>query len=230
VKAYRAANNHSLEMARALNALADTLALAGRGSEASKPLEEAQEIAKDLKNDELNSRLLSTQGDIAFYQGDLKAARSAYEQAAAIGIRSKDQDVILLAKMNLTRLAVADGRYAAAVADLRTQIKQADALHLKYLSVRGSVDLSEALLRSKDYARAQEELQAALRQAEKLGLHLESARIHYLMGEALRLSGNTSDASGQYQQARALLDGIKQESGADKISERSDLKNIFAAK
>ena len=53
-------------MVAALNSLADTLALTGRGSESGKLLDEAQEMARDLKNENVNSELLNARGDVAF--------------------------------------------------------------------------------------------------------------------------------------------------------------------
>jgi tetratricopeptide (TPR) repeat protein len=161
VKGYRAANNRSLEMASALTSLADTLALAGRGAESGKYLDEAQEIAKDLKNESINARILNARGDVAFYQGDLKSAKAAYDQAAAVASRSKQQDTLLASKMNLARVAIAEGRPQAAIGNLESAVKIAESLHLKYYSVRSSVDMAQALIATKDYKRARQELETA---------------------------------------------------------------------
>jgi tetratricopeptide (TPR) repeat protein len=228
VKGYRAANNRSLEMASALTSLADTLALAGRGAESGKYLDEAQEIAKDLKNESINARILNARGDVAFYQGDLKSAKAAYDQAAAVASRSKQQDTLLASKMNLARVAIAEGRPQAAIGNLESAVKIAESLHLKYYSVRSSVDMAQALIATKDYKRARQELETAQRTSEKLGLRLESARIHYFLGEVLQQSGNTEDAANHFKQARSLFDSIKQESGAEHLVDRFDLRNIYS--
>jgi tetratricopeptide (TPR) repeat protein len=211
-----------------LNNLADTLAQAGRGDESAKPLAEAQELARDQKNAGIESAVSDVQGDVAFYRGDLKAARSAYEQSLRAGNQAKDRTLVLSAKLNLTRVAIAEGRSQPALADLRSIIQEADRLNLKYLSVRASVDLAQALINTKDYARARQELERALGRSEKLGSRLETARIHYLMGDAMRLAGETSDASRQYQQALQIFDALKKEQGAERLLDRFDLKTIYA--
>ena len=75
------AGDRSITMAEVLNSLADALAQAGRGAETPKLLDEAQKLARDLKNEALQSAILNTQGDVAFYRGDFKAARPLYQDA-----------------------------------------------------------------------------------------------------------------------------------------------------
>ena len=229
VKSYRAAKNYSIEMAVALTSLADTLALAGRGSESGPPLDEAKGIARDLKNATVDSQLLNSRGDVAFYQGDLRSAKIAYQQAAIAASKAKQRDSILLSKMNLARVAIAEGHPQSAINDLRAGIQSAEGLHLKYYAVRSTVDLAQALINTKDYARAREELDVALGQSEKLGLRLETARIHYFFGEILRVSGNSSEAAVQFQQAHNILDDIKKEPGAEHLVDRSDLRAMYVA-
>jgi tetratricopeptide (TPR) repeat protein/TolB-like protein/predicted Ser/Thr protein kinase len=228
VNGFRSTNNKSMELADALNNLADALALAGRGDESGKLLEEANNLASELKNESIHSELLNTQGDAAFYRGDYKAARSSYELAGLTAAKTKDREKILIARMNLARVAIADGRSPFAVGELRAAIQQAESLHLKYYSLRSSVDLAEAIIKSKDYARARQELENALSASEKLGLRLETARIHYLLGDAFRLSGDSGDADSQYQLARNLFDELKKDPGAEHLLDRSDLRGMYA--
>jgi eukaryotic-like serine/threonine-protein kinase len=227
VKGYRSANNYSIEMIAALTNLADTLAVVGRGAETGNLLEEAQNIARDLKNDAANSDLYNAQGDVAFYRGDLKAARAAYQQALGSATKSKDREKILLAKLHLARLGLAEGRATSVISDLRAESKDADSLHLKALSVRASVSLGEALLKTKDYANARQELQTALSRSERLGLRFETAKIHYFLGEVLTRAGSASEAATHYQQARSLLDNIKQEPQAEHLLDRPDLREMY---
>jgi eukaryotic-like serine/threonine-protein kinase len=228
VNGFRSTNNKSYELADSLNSLADTLALAGRGDESGKPLQEANSLASELKNESIRAGLLNTQGDAAFYRGDYKAALGAYQQAALAAAKPKDREGILIAKMNLARVAVADGRSQSAVSDLRAAIQQTDSLHLKYYWVRSSADLAQAMIATKDYAHARQELQDAQGSSEKLGLRLESARIHCLLGEALRLDGNTGEAGLQYQLARSAFEELKKDPGAEHVLDRSDLRTMYA--
>jgi len=189
---------------------------------------EAQELARDQKNAGIDATVADVQSDVAFYRGDMKAARAGYEQSLRAANQAKDRTQVLSARLNLNRVSIAEGRPQPAVADLRSVIQEADRLNLKYLSVRASVELAQALIATKDYAHARQELERALGRSEKLGSRLETARIHYLLGDATRLAGETPEASRQYQQALRLFDTIKKEQGAEKLFDRSDLKTIYA--
>lgn len=228
VKTFRDLGDRSSNMAQSLGDLADALAKAGRGSEAPKLLDEAQTLGRGLKNDALLAALLNDQGDISFYQGDLKSAAGFYEQSAKLAAHSSDKDVLLTAKMNLSRVALADGRSKSAAADLRTLAQQADTQSRKYVSVASSVLLAEAMIKNKEYALARQELQRSLGKSEKLGLRMQTALIHYLMGAAARLTGNQPEAATHYREAVRLLDEIRKEQGAEHINERSDLKPVYA--
>jgi len=228
VKGYRSTNNKSVELADSLNDLADTLTLAGRGDEAGKLLDEATKLASELKNESIHSELLNTQGDAAFYRGDYKAARSAYEQAAQAAAKAKDREKTLIPKMNLARVSIAEGKTQAAIPELRAAIQQADSLHLKYYWLRSSVDLAEAMIKTKDYTHARQELGNALSSSEKLGLRLETARIHYLLGDTLRLSGNASEATHQYETAANMFEELRKDPGAEHLLDRSDLRTMYA--
>jgi eukaryotic-like serine/threonine-protein kinase len=228
VNTYRSAKDKSPEFADALNDLAATLAMVGRGDESGSLLQEATNLASQFKNESVRSELLNTQGDVAFFRGDYKAARSAYEAAISTSAKTKDREKILIAKMNLARVGIADGRSQSAVNELRTAIRQADALHLKYYSLRGSVDIAEGMIKNKDHAHARQDLETALSSSEKLGMRLETARIHCLVGEALRLEGKASEADQQYKLGRDMLEELKKDPGAEHLLDRSDLRLLYA--
>jgi eukaryotic-like serine/threonine-protein kinase len=225
VNGYRTANNQSIEIVDALNGLAGSLALAGRPSESGKPLDEARNLAKDIKSDSANAELFNTQGDVAYYSGDWKAARGFYEQAASAAGRAKDRDKGTIARLNLGRVSVAEGKSAAS--DLKAAVQQADSAHLTYYAMRGSVDLAEATIKAKDYAQARQMLENDLTRSERLGARIETARIHFLLGEAIRLGGDPRAATSQYGQAMRSLDDLKKEAGSEHLLERADLKAIY---
>lgn len=228
VKSFHDLGDRSNILAESLSELADALAEAGRGAESSKLLDEAQGLAQGLKNESLLAAIANSQGDVSFYQGDLKAAKSSYDQALRLASHGADKDTLLAAKLNLARLEVADGRLRAAVGDLKSLAQQADAQGRKYISVASSVLLAEAMIKGKQYPVARQELQRALGRSEKLGLRLETARVHYLSGAALRLSGSGSDAASQYREAARMLEEISKEQGAEHLLDRFDLKTIYA--
>jgi eukaryotic-like serine/threonine-protein kinase len=228
VNGYRSSNNKSDELADSLNGLAESLALVGRGDESGKLLDEGINLASVLKNESIRSELLNTRGDAAFYRGDYKSARGAYDQAALAATKTKDRKNILIAKMNLARITIADGRPQAAIPELRAAIQEADTLRLKYYWLRALVDLAEAMIKSKDYAHARQELDQALNTSEKLGTRLQTALVHFQLGNLLKQTGDSSGAVGQYRQAATLLDEMKKEPGSEKLLDRSDLKAIYA--
>jgi tetratricopeptide (TPR) repeat protein len=228
VKAFHDLGDRSSNMAQSLSDLAGGLAKAGRGAEAAKPLEEALELAKGLKNESLMAAVLNSQGDVHFYQGDPNGATSSYQQAQRLAAHASDKDILLTSKMNLARVAIATGHAQGAVNDLRNVGQQADTLGRKYISVASSVLMAEGMIKSRDYAHARQELQRTLSRSEKLGLRLESARIHYLMGASLRLTGSSAEAKNQYHEAFGLLDEIRREPAAEHVAERYDLKPIYA--
>ena len=227
VKAFRDLGDRSSSMAQSLNDLAGALAKSGRGTESVKLLDEARGLAAGLKNDALTAAILNNEGELHFYQGELSAASASYQQAQRIAARASDKDILLTAKMNLAKVAVAEGRSQAAINDLRSLAQQADSAGRKYISVACSVLMAEAMIKNKDYAHARQELQRSLSRSEKLGLGLENAKIHYLLGTSMRLSGSAAEATAQYSEALRLLDETRKEQGAEHIIERYDLKPIY---
>lgn len=228
VKAFRDLGDRSSNLAQSLGDLAAAMGAVGRGAESGKLTDEALELARGLKNDSLAAAILNDQGDAFFYQGDLKSAKSSYEQALRLASHSADKDVLLLSKMNLDKIAIADGRARSAVGDLHHLAQQAEARGRKYVSVASSVLMAQGMIENKDYSAARQVLQRDVGQSEKLGLRLEDARIHYLTGIALAHSGNAPEATAQFTEAARLLDAIGKEQGAEHISDRYDLKPIIA--
>lgn len=221
--------DHARPLADSLNDLADALARAGRGKESTAPLQEAQTIAHDLKSDALNASLLLTQGDVAFYTGDVKGASSFYDQALRASSHVSEADLAMLAKLDSGKAAIADGRAGAAISNLRAVAQQADQQGRSYISLDAAVAIAEGMIRQKDYAHARQELDRDLARSEKLGTRLLSAKIHYLIGETFRLTGNPTEAGLQYRQAITILDGIRAEPGAEHIPERFDLQPMYKA-
>ena len=228
VNGYRAAGDRSADMVEILAALADTLALSGRGSEAQPLLREAQTIVHDLKNESAQAELFRTQGDVQRYSGDLKSAEASYQQALRAASRGTDPDEILICKLDLAEIGLNKGNSDSAVREFRKLTEQAAGRNLQYLSLQSSVGTAEAMIEKKSYAAAQQELQTDLGKSERLGSRYQTARIHYLLAQALRLGGNGSEAAAHYQQAVGLLEEMHKDAGAEKLLERSDLKSMFS--
>jgi tetratricopeptide (TPR) repeat protein/predicted Ser/Thr protein kinase len=227
LKLLRDAGDRSIELAQSLNDLGKFLAEAGRGDEAGKLLDEAQTLARELRNSSLQATILNTRGDVLFYAANVPGARAMYEQASRAASHGNQPDVVLISRINLAKTVLAEERSAAVSSEFARLMQQADALGQRQLSVECSVYLAQAMVSNKGYARARQQLEQSLGSSEKLGLRMQSARIRYLLGTSLRLSGNSAEAASQYREALRLLDEIKNEPGADHLLERSDVHTIY---
>jgi tetratricopeptide (TPR) repeat protein len=227
VKGFHDFKDRSRTMAQVLNDYGEALILAGRGAEAGKTLEEARDLARELKNDDIMADILNTQGDVLFYRDDFNGAKSLYQQGLQSASRVKGQDRMLLSKLNLAKVAAAQGQSQATAGSLRQLAEQASTEGLKYLSIESSVCMAEAMMNSKNYTASLHELEQQLGQSEKLGLRMETAKIQYLMGTSLRRSGDETAAAPHYHEALRVLDEMKKEPGADHLLDRSDLHAIY---
>ena len=227
LKTFRELQDRSVWMAEILSGYGGALAEAGRWDEAQKTLGESLALARDLKSQPLVAQTLNFQGDGAFYRGDFESARTLYGQALEAVSRTKDRNKVLISEIGLAKVAILEGRSAAAITSLNSLAQEADSLGLKYLSAQCSTYRAEALLANKDYARAQQELESALGKAEKLGLRELLAKNEYLLATALRLTGNGTEASGHYREALRLLEEIRKEAGSDKVMQRTDLNSVY---
>jgi len=206
--------------------LAQTLARAGRGDEAGPYLDQAETLARDLKDAEIGAQALGARGEVALYRGDPAAAAPLFQRAMALAAQAGGRDVIVAAKLDLARLALAQGRAADAVARLKPLVGDGVTAD-RNLASQCAVYLAEALIATREYAKAHQFLQAAAAPAEKSGMRLRLARIYYLQGTASRLSGNSGDAWNEYRQAAALLNSVRSEPGDENILRRADLKAAF---
>ena len=123
VKSFRQQGETGLDMAEFLNGLSGALARAGRSDEAVAPLEEAQKIQQALKNDALQAEILITRGDLAFLRGDIQSAAPFYESALRLASRTKYNEVLLQSKVNVAKVAVAQGRFQEASRTLQALLK-----------------------------------------------------------------------------------------------------------
>jgi eukaryotic-like serine/threonine-protein kinase len=228
VKPIQGLSERDPDIALFWNDLGNALAKAGRGAEAGKPLEDAQRMAQDFKSDGLLSQVLNSQGNVKFYAGDYKGAKDLYMQAQRLASKGTARDNILVSKLNLDKVAMADGHSQLVINELRALSEEADHLGIKHLAVESSVDMAAAMVNAKDYAHARQELERVLGTSERLGSRLQTARIHYLLGTVIRMTdASAAGAAGQYAQALKLLDDIKKEAGAEHVMDRVDLRAIY---
>jgi tetratricopeptide (TPR) repeat protein len=205
----------------------NALSLAGRPADAKKELDEALQTARQLKNDALVARLLNYDGDRSFYAGELGAARASFQQAATAAARAKNPENALVAKIGLAKIAAQENDRSV-IRTLRGLSDEASRSGLKYLSLECDTYIGEALIAAKDFSGARISLESTLRTSERLNLKMIQARSHYLLGNALQSSGRESDASSHFNQGRALLDEMRQETGGDALLKRTDIARMYA--
>jgi tetratricopeptide (TPR) repeat protein/predicted Ser/Thr protein kinase len=230
LKGFNETKEQGFQRTETLLAYGNALAQAGRSDEAGKTLTEALNSAREQKSEPQIATALGFQGDNALYRGDQKAAAAAYAEAQTIAAKTGDATLILQSKVNTAKLAVAQGKFAGAVATLSNLGEQADSLGMKYLSTKCLVLSGQAMIGMKDYAGAQKDLKTAALRSEKLGLRVLSAESHYYLGRALELSGKASDAKTQYDEAQQAAANIQKEAGSDAVTKRADLAEIYAKK
>jgi len=227
LKTFRDLKDRTFWMAEILGGYAEALTLAGRGQESRAYLDEALRLSRELKNDGMVAQTLDFEGDLAYYGGDAKSARSYYQSALQAATHSKEPDKVLIAKADLARVDIAEGRAAVAIGNLRPLAGEAEEQGFAYMAVECSIDLAEALMQTRDYSHARAELERALLQADKLGLKPLGTQAHYVLATVLRQSGNSADAQEHYRDSTQLLDDMRKEPGAEKILQRSDFRAIY---
>jgi tetratricopeptide (TPR) repeat protein len=230
VKGLTEAKEQGFYSTEVLTAYGYALAQAGRGDEAAKALADALNAARADKNQPQIATALSYQGDNAYYRGDLKAAAAAYQESLQAALKSGDAHLVLLNKINLAKLAVANGKFAAAAGELQSLGAQADSLGLKYLSTQCLVLRGEALIGTKDYPGALKELKSGALRSEKLKLRALLAQSQYQWGRALELSGKGADAQPHYDEARRAATEVQKDAQNPGLAKRYDLAPIFADK
>jgi tetratricopeptide (TPR) repeat protein len=226
LKTFRELQERSYVLAEVMSSYGHALGLVGRSDEATKQLQEALGLARNVQNTTVVAQTLNFLGEVAYYKGDMKAARSYFEQAQNAA-RTADRFVQLRAQLNLAKLAVEEPRPQAAVAELRRLVKETDDLGLKYLSAESTTYLAAALLKTGDAAQARAVLESALTRMERLAARPLLARSSYLLGEALRASGQERNAATHYRRAVQLVDEMQKESPGGKLLDRYDLKVIY---
>jgi len=150
-----------------------------------------------------------------------------YEQGLQAANLSKEPDKVLIAKINVAKVAIQEGHGREAIVKLRPLLQQAEHLGLKYTQVDCSVSMAEAMIQIKDSAHAQPELERALLAADKLGLKPLSAKAHYLLAGIFRASGDEVESLQHSQDALQLINAMQSDPGAEKLLERSDFKIMY---
>jgi serine/threonine protein kinase/tetratricopeptide (TPR) repeat protein len=225
VRNLQALGQRSNEFADAENGLARALADAGRGSEARVPLDDAEKIALELKNDNLLADIANTSGVIALYSGDLKSAGQQFQKALQLARVHSSVPMTALSQLHLARVAIAEGRAKEAVAILSPIVASRSPID-RSLALRASLALSDALIQTRALPRARLALLSDLGTAERAGMRLELVRANFLLARIAKSSGNADASASYYRQALEGLVSLRNEDGGGKLLDRVDLKAI----
>jgi tetratricopeptide (TPR) repeat protein len=227
ISGFEATKNRTYWMATALAGYGNVLSMVGREEEGQQKLQEAVNLATEVKSDTYLAKALNWLGDSYTYAGAFSEAKQQYEKAAAAAARAKDKEQVALSRFGLARLDIMQGRGGAATPVLQKLVQDSDSMGLKALSVQASIYLAQALIAANKAEPAQQELDRALNRADKLGLVIEEARAHYLLGQLASVSGKTSQYVPQYREAVRLLESVSKEPGVGHLLDRADLKGIY---
>jgi eukaryotic-like serine/threonine-protein kinase len=228
LKTFRESQERSSWLPEILGYYGNALAQVGRSDDAQKSLEEAMNVAREVKTPAPIAEIQGYQGDNAFYRGDYKAAATLYDEELKTASQSRNLDLIQVAKFNVAKVAVRQGRFQSAASLLSKLAEDSERLGLKYVSVECSIYHAEALINLKSYEPARKELEIDLNRSEKLGLRALLAQSHYLLARDLELAGKAADAPDHYKQARKILDEIQKDANTGSIVKRSDFSPIYA--
>ena len=146
VQGFQQINDRTWLMAEAQSRYGDVLSAVGREDEGQKYIDDALKLATELKNDTVMAEALNALGDSYFYRGDYASARQQYERALQTANKAALREQIVISKLNLAKVDVAQGHSQAAAPVLKKLIQDADSMGLKAQSVEASVYLGEALL------------------------------------------------------------------------------------
>ncbi len=232
VKIFRELNDRGVWLPKVLAAYGSALAQAGRFEEARRLLGEALPIARALKNDELIAQIVTSQGDVFYYQGDFGSARREYQVADTLVTRAKLQQEKISSQLNLAKIAMKDGKSPVRAEMLSHLGATAERQGLKFESAEYSLLAGESELRSKRYAQARVQLDATVARAEQLGARTLLAQAHQLLAVAHAANGEQAEARRHSTRAGQLLEAIRKDAREkdareDHILQRSDLKPIL---
>ncbi len=227
LQAFRDLKQRDFWFGEILSGTGYSLALSGRFDEASKNLDEALTVARELKNQALAAQVARFKAESAFWAGDAGgAARLAAEAVQEAG-RSSDRSLDTWAQFVAARISAAAHPAGPAAAALAKIGRQAQAAGMAYLSVECALQRADTLLRTGDRQQARQQIDKTLAEAETMGLRELQARSEYVLAGTMRLAGDRQ-ARRHYATALQLLDAMAREDGSQGMLERADLKAIHA--
>ena len=216
-------------MAEIQGGYAQALILAGRGDESKSYLDDALNLAREVKNEGMVSQTISFQGNAAYYLSRRHKSGAGIVRGGIEGCQPEQRTRKNPAGEDQSGGSCDPGR--AGAAGYRNIATTSAACREPGIKVHASGELGHhggSHVKVKDRTHARLELERALLQADKLGLKSLSAQAHYLLASIFQASGDQVEAKQHYQETLQLIDAMKSDPGADKILQRSDFKTMYA--
>jgi hypothetical protein len=189
-------------------------------------LDEAAGVARNLKNDLRLAETFVYRGDLAYYAGNTGGAKQQFETALALAGKTDDPHILLIARLHLARVSLAEGRGQPILAALQEIEKKAEALGLPYLVAESRLLQGRARLHARQFAEARTLLEQAARQSEELGLRLVLAQSHHALAQLFKATNEEPQAAGHASKASQLLEEIRKEAQPADVLKRADLREI----
>lgn len=224
--AYKELGERGSWLADMLGGYASSLIQVGRGDEAVPLLNEADAVARSIKNDVLEAQILLYRGDLSYYGGRVAEARAHYEHALTIASKTQDPHVLLLARLRVAQAAVAEGRGAAMLKTLEDIEQRAQQQSLRDLVAESLVLRGRALIQAHQLAKGRPVLEQAAQQSRELGLQVVVAHSQYALAQWFSAAKDSAQADAHAAQARAALQDIQKEAQPADVLKRTDLREI----
>lgn len=228
LNAYRDLKLRDMWLGEILGGLGHSLSSAGRVDEAGKQLDEALNVARELRHPRLITQTLYFQASNALVRGDAGAASALSDQAVQSAKRSVDKGLMLQISTFAALITVPTQPSRAVAIRLANLAKEADALGLRALSVDASIARAVTLLKVGDGVMARQEIERTLVTADALGSKLLLAKGHYARAEILAAKTDPMARAG-YATTLRLLNELRAEEGNQNLLDRADLGSIYAA-
>ena len=203
---------------------------AGAGRSIRSGAEDADRSAADCPDDEERRAHRPNRHDSgrrAVLQRRFRRRTEGVQDALAIIVRAKLQQEESTTRLNLTKVAMREGKSPSSPAALSQLSSDAERKGLKFEAVEYSLLAGEAEFRSKRYEPARTLLESAASRADQLGARALVAQAHHLLELICAATNQPAEARRHAATARQALDAIRKDARDDQVLQRSDLKPIL---
>ena len=182
----------------------------GRLDEAEAKLKAASVWLSQTGNREQLADQQVALGEIYLLQGHPQAAREAFGRAVEHARASHSPAATLRAEVARGAARVSLGEAAAAVAEIESALRGADALGDVVLRIRAAEALALAQLQLGRLRMAESSVRRALKVAERCGFEAGLYRLHATLGRILERRGDAGGASAAYRESARRIARLRE--------------------